>query len=158
VDYYASAYLWGAILKPEKEEGVSYGGIRPLFLDYQMCHLTIVRRYLTADFKIFPAENLGTFAAGIRSASPVLGFRPSRAFRLATVKVPKFTSETRCPFFRDVVTAPVKACNAVPAATFVIPADAAIFAISSSFVIVPLLLIIELKCLTPCHQRPPIPH
>jgi hypothetical protein len=33
----------------------------------------------------------------------------------------------------------VKACNAVPAATFVIPADAAIFAISSSFVIVPLL-------------------
>jgi len=103
----------------------------------------IVRRYLTADFKIFPAENFGTLAAGIRSASPVLGFRPSRAFRLATVKVPKFTSETRCPFFRDVVTAPVKACNAVPAATFVIPADAAIFAISSSFVIVPLLLLLS---------------
>jgi hypothetical protein len=106
-----------------------------------MYDLTIVRGYLTADFKIFPAENFGTLAAGIRRASPVLGFRPSRAFRLATVKVPKFTSETRCPFLRDVVTAPVKACNAVPAATFVMPADAAIFAISSSFVIVPLLLL-----------------
>jgi hypothetical protein len=35
----------------------------------------------------------------------------------------------------------VKACNAVPAATFVMPADAAIFAISSSFVIVHLLLL-----------------
>jgi hypothetical protein len=107
----------------------------------QMCDLTIVRSYLTADFKIFPAENFGTLAAGIRSASPVLGFRPSRALRLATVKVPKFTSETRCPFFRDVVTAPVKACSAVPAATFVMPADAAIFAISSSFVIMHLLLL-----------------
>jgi len=107
----------------------------------QMCDLVIVRSYLTADFKIFPAENFGTLAAGIRSASPVLGFRPSRALRLATVKVPKFTSETRCPFFRDVVTAPVKACSAVPAATFVMPADAAIFAISSSFVIMHLLLL-----------------
>jgi hypothetical protein len=110
-----------------------------------MCDLTNVRHYLTADFKIFPAENFGTLAAGIRSASPVLGFRPSRAFRLATVKVPKFTNETRCPFFRDVVTAPVKACKAVPAATFVMPADAAIFAISSSFVIVHLLLLVELR-------------
>jgi hypothetical protein len=111
------------------------------FLVCQMCDLTNVKRYLTADFKIFPAENFGTLAAGIRSASPVLGFRPRRAFRLATVKVPKFTNETRCPFFRDVVTAPVKACKAVPAATFVMPADAAIFAISSSFVIVHLLLL-----------------
>lgn len=123
----------------------------------QLCDPVILRCYLTADFNIFPAENFGTLAAGIRSASPVLGFRPSRAFRLATVKVPKFTSETRCPFFRDVVTAPVKACNAVPAATFVIPADAAIFAINSSFVIVPL-LIIELNYATPCHQRLLVPH
>jgi hypothetical protein len=35
----------------------------------------------------------------------------------------------------------VKACSALPAATFVIPADAAIFAISSSFVIKHLLLL-----------------
>ena len=125
--------------------------------DCQMRDLAIVQCYLTADFSIFPAENFGTLAAGIRRASPVLGFRPSRAFRLATVKVPKFTSETRCPFFRDVVTAPVKACSAVPAATFVIPADAAIFAISSSFVIVPL-LVIELNYATPCHRRSSIPH
>lgn len=64
----------------------------------QRRELAIVRRYLTADFKFFPAENFGTLAAGIRSASPVLGFRPRRAFRLATVKVPKLTNETRCPF------------------------------------------------------------
>src|SRR5262245_28488625 len=145
------------MLKREKEEGVSHGGIRPLSLDYQMCDPTIVRRYLTADFKIFPAENLGPLAAGIRSASPVLGFRPSRAFRLATVKVPKFTRDTRCPFFREVVTAPVNACNAVPAATLVIPADAAIFAINSSLVIMPLLLF-GLNCATLCHQRSLVPY
>jgi hypothetical protein len=117
---------------------VDHASFPPVF---QLCDLPVVQRYLTADFKIFPAENFGTLTAGILSASPVLGFRPSRAFRLATVKVPKFTSETRCPLFREVVTAPVKACSALPAATFVIPADAAIFAISSSFVIKHLLLL-----------------
>jgi hypothetical protein len=58
-----------------------------------------------------------------------------RALRFEMVKVPKLTSETRCPFFSEDVTAPVNASSAVPAATFVIPADAAIFAMSSSFVI-----------------------
>jgi hypothetical protein len=96
-------------------------------------------RYLTAERSSFPAENFGTLAAGILSDSPVRGFLPIRAFRFEIVKVPKFTRETRCPFFSDVVTAPVKASRAVPAATFVIPAEAAIFAISSSFVISPLL-------------------
>ena len=127
----------------------------PSSLACQMRDLGIVGCYLTADFKIFPAENFGTLAAGIRNASPVLGFLPSRAFRLATVKVPKFTSETRCPFFRDVVTAPVKACKAVPAATFVIPADAAIFAMSSSFVIIP--SYVELNYAAPCRQHLLVP-
>jgi hypothetical protein len=95
--------------------------------------------YRTADFKTFPAENLGTLAAGIRRVSPVLGLRPRRAFRREMVNVPKFTNETRCPFFKDDVTAPVNAWSAFPAATLVIPADAAIFAISSSLVIVSLL-------------------
>ena len=117
-------------------------GAQPSLLFIGYATVPFVRYYLTADFKIFPAENFGTLAAGILSASPVLGFRPRRAFRLATVKVPKLTSETRCPFFRDVVTAPVKACNAVPAATLVIPAEAAIFAINSSFVIMPLLYLV----------------
>jgi hypothetical protein len=58
---------------------------------------------------------------------------------LEIVKVPKLTSDTRWPFFREEVTAPVKAWSAFPAATLVIPADAAIFAISSSFVIIALL-------------------
>ena len=71
----------------------------------------------------------------MRSDSPVLGFLPIRALRFERVKVPKLTKETRCPHLRDVVTAPVNACKALPAATFVIPADAAIFAMTSSFVI-----------------------
>ena len=78
------------------------------------------RLYLTAERSSFPAENFGTLAAGILSDSPVRGFLPIRAFRFEIVKVPKFTRETRCPFFNDVVTAPVKASSAVPAATLVI--------------------------------------
>jgi hypothetical protein len=93
--------------------------------------------YRTADFKTFPAENFGTLAAGIRRASPVRGLRPIRALRFEIVKVPKLTSDTLCPFFREVVTAPVKAWSAFPAATLVMPADVAIFAINSSFVIIP---------------------
>jgi hypothetical protein len=65
--------------------------------------------YRTADFRTFPAENFGTFAAGILRLSPVRGFRPILALRLEIVKVPKLTSDTRCPFFREEVTAPVKA-------------------------------------------------
>lgn len=60
-----------------------------------------------------------------------------RALRFEIVKVPKFTSDTRCPFFKEEVTAPVKACRALPAATLVMPADAAILAINSSLVIIP---------------------
>jgi hypothetical protein len=93
--------------------------------------------YRTADFSTLPAENLGTFAAGIFKDSPVRGFLPIRAFRFEIVNVPKLTSDTRWPFFKEDVTAPVKAWSAFPAATLVIPADAAIFAINSSFVIIP---------------------
>jgi hypothetical protein len=96
--------------------------------------------YFTAERSSFPAENLGTFAAGIRSDWPVLGFLPIRAFRFEIVNVPKLTRETRCPFLREDVTAPVNASRAVPAATLVIPAEAAIFAINSSLVIISLLL------------------
>src|SRR5574338_1155195 len=74
-------------------------------------------------------------AAGIFKASPVRGLRPILAFRFEIVNVPKFTSVTRCPFLSEVVTAPVKASSAVVAATLVIPALLAIFAINSSLVI-----------------------
>ena len=93
-----------------------------------------VRDYLTAALSSLPAENLGMRAAGIFNASPVRGLRPIRAFRFEMVNVPKFTNVTRCPF-REVVTAPVKASSATVAATLVIPALVAIFAINSSLVI-----------------------
>ena len=92
---------------------------------------------MRADFKPFPGENFATLAAGIRSRSPVRGFLPVLAFRLPTKKVPKFTKLTRFPFFNEVVTAVVKVSKAFPAATFVTPAEDAIFAINSSLVICP---------------------
>ena len=91
--------------------------------------------YLTAALSSLPAENFGMRAAGIFKASPVRGLRPILAFRLEIVNVPKLTNVTRFPFFNDVVTAPVKASRATVAATLVIPALFAIFAINSSLVI-----------------------
>ena len=43
----------------------------------------------TAALKAAPAENLGTVAAAIFKGSPVRGFLPLRAARLAALKVPK---------------------------------------------------------------------
>ena len=110
--------------------------------DGSCCRCAILRalllrrsRYLTADLRAFPAENFGTRAAGMRRDSPVLGLRPIRAFRLATKNVPKLTKLTRFPFLSEAVTLSVKADNALLAATLVISAVDAIFAISSSFVI-----------------------
>jgi hypothetical protein len=64
---------------------------------------------LTADFKEAPAENFGTFAAGIFNASPVLGLRPVRAARLPTEKVPKPTRVTLSPLRKEFVTVSVNA-------------------------------------------------
>jgi len=55
--------------------------------------------YFTALFSALPAENFGTFFAGILISLPVWGFRPTRALRLLTLKVPKPTRVTVCPFF-----------------------------------------------------------
>jgi hypothetical protein len=55
--------------------------------------------YFTAFFSALPAENFGTFFAAILISFPVWGFRPTRAFRLPTLNVPKPTSVIACPFF-----------------------------------------------------------
>jgi hypothetical protein len=45
----------------------------------------------------FDTLNLATFFAGTRTASPVIGFRPMRALRVWTEKVPNPRSSTRSP-------------------------------------------------------------
>jgi len=55
--------------------------------------------FFTASFNALPAENFGTFFAGILISLPVWGFRPTRAFRLPVLNVPKPTSVIACPFF-----------------------------------------------------------
>jgi hypothetical protein len=63
----------------------------------------------TAVLRDAPAENFGTFAAGIFNASPVLGLRPVRAARLPTEKVPKPTRVTLSPLRKELVTVSVNA-------------------------------------------------
>ena len=50
--------------------------------------------YLIADFRFLLALNRGTRVAGILMVFPVLGFRPFRAARLPTEKVPNPARET----------------------------------------------------------------
>jgi hypothetical protein len=64
------------------------------------CPVQESNNYFTALFSALPAVNFGTFLAGILISLPVWGFRPTRAFRLPTLKVPKPTRVTACPFFR----------------------------------------------------------
>ncbi len=63
------------------------------------CPVQESKNYFTALFSALPAVNFGTFLAGILISLPVWGFRPTRAFRLPTLKVPKPTKVTACPFF-----------------------------------------------------------
>ena len=59
-----------------------------------------------AAFKALLGLKRGTRAAGILITFPVRGFRPLRAARLATAKVPKPTSVTRRPRLRESRIAP----------------------------------------------------
>ena len=59
-----------------------------------------------------PALKRATFFALILIASPVCGLRPVLAARLDTEKVPKPTKVTLSPFFKDLVTASIKASKA----------------------------------------------
>src|SRR3990172_8225982 len=79
-------------------------GINVLIMQSEVKHY-----FLTALLRIFPALNLGTFTAGIFISFSVCGFRPFLAFLLETENVPKPTRLTASNFFKDLVTAVVKA-------------------------------------------------
>ena len=70
----------------------------------------------TAALKAAPAVKRGTVAAAIFSFSPVRGFLPTRAARLAALKVPKPISCTSCFFATVLVMMSTKALTARPAA------------------------------------------
>lgn len=92
---------------------------------------------MTADFRVLLALNLGTRAAGILMVLPVLGFRPFRAARFATEKVPNPTSETRRPFLSESRMAQRSALSDFSADVFVPPAAFAMAATRSVFVMFP---------------------
>ncbi|AEW71669.1 hypothetical protein EcWSU1_00229 [Enterobacter ludwigii] len=76
------------------------GRCRP-FVKTVHCHAS----YLTASFSALPETNAGTLAAAILISLPVCGLRPVRSARWFTLKVPKPTSCTASPSFRDSVIA-----------------------------------------------------
>src|SRR5699024_477105 len=66
---------------------------------------TATQSYLTASFSALPETNAGTLAAAILISLPVCGLRPVRSALWFTLKVPKPTSCTASPSFRDSVIA-----------------------------------------------------
>jgi putative acetyltransferase len=52
---------------------------------------------LTAALSAAPGLNAGTLDAAIFNSSPVWGFRPARAARSRTSKVPKLTTDKESP-------------------------------------------------------------
>ena len=70
-------------------------------------------------------------------AFPVLGFRPFRAARLPTEKVPNPASETLCPFLSESLMAASNALSDFSADVFVPPAALAMAATNSAFVMAP---------------------
>ena len=74
---------------------------------------------LRASFTAFPAWNRTALLAGILILSPVCGFRPSRAGRAATLKVPRPETRTGSPATRDSRTACTTAFTASAAAVWV---------------------------------------
>src|SRR5579883_3142732 len=86
---------------------------------------------LIASLSPLPALNFGCFEAGILIGSPVRGLRPSEAARLRTLKVPKPTSRTSCPFFNDFVMESNTASTALAASALVSSVTAATASTSS---------------------------
>src|SRR5918996_5959158 len=82
--------------------------------------------HLTASSKLFPALNFGVLLAGMKISRPVWGFRPFRAARDITEKVPKPTSVTLSPLLRASWTPSTSAFNAFSACRLVSSASFAI--------------------------------
>jgi hypothetical protein len=74
---------------------------------------------LRASLTVFPAWNRTALLAGILILSPVCGFRPSRAGRAATLKVPRPETRTGSPATRDSRTACTTAFTASVAVAWV---------------------------------------
>src|SRR5690606_19639066 len=85
----------------------------------------------TEASKSAPALNFTTFLAAIAIAFPVCGFLPSLASLLETDQEPNPTNATFSPFFKVSDTFFKNDSKALLAATFVIPASAAIASIKS---------------------------
>jgi hypothetical protein len=83
--------------------------------------------YFTVFFKSLPAANFGTLWAAILIGFPVCGFLPTRAFLLATEKVPNPTIVTFWPFLREAVMLPIKELKAASDCDLVSPTSFAIF-------------------------------
>ena len=67
-----------------------------------------------ASLSALPATKAGTFRAGILIFAPVLGFRPSRAFRLRTLNRPNGVRATSSPFFSaDVISSRIRSTISV---------------------------------------------
>src|SRR5215467_14601997 len=82
-------------------------------------------------FSSAPATNFATFLAGIFNGAPVWGFRPVRALRELTEKVPKPTKVTLLPFFNVDTTPSSAELRALLACTLEIFASFAILSINS---------------------------
>ena len=82
-------------------------------------------RQLTVSRSPFPALNNGTFEAAIAMLSPVRGFRPCRAGRSFTEKVPNPATLTVSPLARASLMDPSTALTAVSASAFDSEASAA---------------------------------
>ena len=89
----------------------------------------------TAALKDAPAENFGTVVAAILRTSPVFGFLPTRAARLAGLNVPKPIRATSCPLATALVMIATSASIDLPAATFETSVTAASSSISSALLI-----------------------
>src|SRR6516162_878229 len=95
---------------------------------------------LRASLTALPALKRTAFLAAIFIVSPLCGFRPSRAGRAATLKVPRPETRIASPAARESRMAFTTAFNACPAATWFSSASRATFSISSDWFIVDLLL------------------
>ena len=100
--------------------------------------------YRTCCFNSRPGLNFGARLAGTLIVSPVRGLRAVLAFLFATENVPNPTSATLSPLFKAAVTFSTNVSSAILAALFEIFAFAAIFSISSAFVICVHLLSVRL--------------
>jgi hypothetical protein len=90
---------------------------------------------LRASLAALPAWNRTALLAAILMVSPLCGFRPSRAGRAATLKVPRPETRTASPATRESRIAFTTAFTACPAAAWFSSVARATFSISSDWFI-----------------------